>query len=256
MKANRIAALVLCVMGVLWGCSSGGGGNNGGGDNCADYNPVIDTANFPSTPLVDNQYFPLVPGTTFYYTNTITEGTTITTQDIQVAVTSDTKIILGVTCVVVRDVVYEGGTTNILEDTFDWYAQDKDGNVWYFGEDTTAFESGQPPSKEGSWEAGVNGAKPGIVMWADPPAHINVPYRQECLSEVAEDKAEVLSVTASATVPYNSGTTFTNCVQTKDYSDIEPEVIENKYFAPGIGQVLTVTVQGGNEREELVAITP
>ena len=253
MTASRMVVLVLCAMSVMWGCSSSGGGDDQG-DNCADYNPVIDTANFPATPLVNNQYFPLVPGTTFYYTNTITEGTTITTQDIQVAVTSDTKIILGVTCVVVHDVVTEGAT--LIEDTYDWYAQDKDGNVWYFGEDTITYEAGSPPSTEGSWEAGVNGAKPGIVMWADPQAHINVPYRQECLSEVAEDKAEVLSVTASATVPYNSGTTFTNCVQTKDYSDIEPEVVENKYFAPGIGQVLTVTVQGGNEREELVAITP
>lgn len=256
MKANRIAAFVLCLMGLMWGCSSGGGGNNGGnngGDNCANYNPVIDPANFPPTPLVSNQYFPLVPGTIFSYVNTITEGTTITTQDISVEVTNDTKLILGVNCVVVHDVVYEGGTTNILEDTFDWYAQDNDGNVWYFGEDTTAFEPGEPPSKEGSWEAGVNGAKPGIIMWADPGAHINQPYRQECLSGVAEDNGEVLSVTESVTVQYGS---FSDCVQTKDYSDLEPGVVENKFYAPGIGLVLTVTVQGGDEREELVAITP
>jgi hypothetical protein len=230
----------------MWGCSSGGGGNHGGdneGDNCAKYNPVIDPANFVTG--VDNPYFSLTPGTTLYYLKTNIEGTT----------TTETKVILGVTCVVVHDVVYEHGTTNLVEDTYDWYAQDKDGNVWYFGEDTVSYEGGAT-STEGSWEAGVKGAKPGILMWAHPEDHIGETYRQECLSEVAEDKAQVLSVTASATVPYNSGTTFTNCVQTKDYSDLEPEVVENKYFAPGVGQVLTVMVQGGDEREELVASTP
>jgi hypothetical protein len=251
MKANRIAALVLCLMGLMWGCSSGGGGNNGG-DDCANYNPVIDPTNFPSNPVVDNQYFPLVPDQTLHYLDTIIEGTTTTYQDNEVTTTSDTKVILGVTCVVVHDVAYEHGTMNVLEDTYDWYAQDNDGNVWYFGEDTTAFEDGQS-SKEGSWEAGVDGAKPGIIMWAHPEDHIGATYRQECLSGVAEDKGEVLSVTETKTVTYG---TFMNCVQTKDFSDLEPGVVENKFYAPGIGQILAVTVQGGDETEELVDITP
>jgi hypothetical protein len=215
------------------------------------YNPTIDPANFVSG--VDNQYFPLVPGQIYHYLNTLTEGTTITKQDITLTTTHDTKVILGVTCVVVHDLVTIAGTTTILEDTLDWYAQDKDGNVWYFGEDTKAYENGAGPADtEGSWEAGVDNAKPGVVMYSDPEAHLNVPYRQEYLPDVAEDKAEVLSVVESATVPYG---TFTNCVMTKDYSDIEPDVVEHKYFAPGVGQVRTVTVQGGTEEEVLVDIT-
>ncbi len=157
------------------------------------------------------------------------------------------------TCVVVHDLVTIHGTNTILEDTLDWYAQDKDGTVWYFGEDTKSYENGVGPADtEGSWEAGVNGAKPGIIMYADPEAHMNVPYRQEYLSGVAEDKAEVLSVLESATIPYG---TFTKCIMTKDYSDIEPDVVEHKYFAPGVGQVSTVTVLDGNEEEVLVNIT-
>jgi hypothetical protein len=107
-------------------------------------------------------------------------------------------------------------------------------------------------STEGSWEAGVNGAKPGIVMYGSPQEHIGKPYRQEYLKDVAEDWAEVLSVNETATVLYGS---FTNCVKTRDYSNLEPDVEENKYFAPGIGNVLTVTVKGGNEREELISIS-
>jgi hypothetical protein len=226
-------------------------GCNNSSSSDESYNPTIDPANFVSG--VDNQYFPLVPGQTYHYLNTITEGTTITKQDITLTTTQDTKVIMGVTCVVVHDLVTIAGTNTILEDTFDWYAQDKDGNVWYFGEDTKAYENGAGPAdSEGSWEAGIDNAKPGIVMYGDPEAHLNVPYRQEYLPDVAEDKAEVLSVAETATVPYG---TFTNCVMTKDYSDIEPDVVEHKYFAPGVGQVRTVTVQGGTEEEVLVDIT-
>jgi hypothetical protein len=245
MRRYRTLIPILFVMIFIWGCSSSTGGRHVD----TTYNPVIDPANFVDA--VDNQYFPLVPGTTFDYVETITEGTEVTTQDIAVTVTHDTKVILGVTCTVVHDVATQEGT--IVEDTYDWYAQDTDGNVWYFGEDTKAYEIGSTtPDTEGSWEAGVNNAKPGIVMHGHPEDYINVVYRQEYLPGVAEDKAEVLSVTESAAVPYG---TFENCVMTKDYSDIEPDVIEHKLFAPGIGQVSAVTVQGGNEVEELVNIT-
>jgi hypothetical protein len=247
MKTYRTAVLVLVVMSLIWGCSSSSGGSHVD----TTYNPVIDPANFVTG--VDNQYMPLVPGQIFHYLNTTTEGSTTTEQDITVTTTHDTKVILGVTCVVVHDLVTIHGTNTILEDTFDWYAQDKDGTVWYFGEDTKSYEDGVGPADtEGSWEAGVDGAKPGIVMYANPEAHINVPYRQEYLSGVAEDKAEVLSVLEAATVPYGP---FTNCIMTKDYSDLEPDVVEHKYFAPGVGQVRTVTVLGDNEEEVLVNIT-
>lgn len=201
------------------------------------YNPTIDPADF--VPAVSNPYFPLVPGTTFHYTSQ--------QEQIAVTVTHDTKVILGVSCTVVHDVVTEDG--EITEDTFDWYAQDKDGNVWYFGEDTKAFDDGQV-STEGSWEAGVDGGKPGIVIEGQP--RVGDAYRQEYAPGVAEDRGEVLSLAESVTVPFGS---FENCLKTKDFSDLEPIVVENKVFCPGVGQVLAVTVQGGSDREELASIT-
>ncbi len=239
MKTKRVAVLFLCLITVSCGFVFGKGQ--------IDYDPHIDPANFVTG--VNNQYFPLVPGRTLHYENTITEGKSITTESITVTTMHDTKVILGVTCMVVHDVVSENGV--IIEDTYDWYAQDKAGDVWYFGEDTKALERGSW-TKEGSWEAGVKGAKPGIIMYADPKAHIGVPYRQEYFKGEAEDMAEVLGVNQPVSVKYGS---YTNCVKTKDYTDLEPKVIENKYFAPGIGPVLVTIVQGGKEREELVSIT-
>ena len=247
MKTSRMTVIVIFVLSIMWGCSSSTGGHHVD----TSYNPVIDPADFVAG--VDNPHMPLVPGTTFHYLNTITEGTTVTEQDIALTTTHDTKVILGVTCVVVHDLVTIHGTNTILEDTLDWYAQDTEGNVWYFGEDTKKYENGTGPAiTEGSWEAGVDNAKPGITMQDHPENHMNEIYRQEYLPGVAEDKAEVLSVTESATVPYGS---FTNCVMTKDYSDLEPDVVEHKFFASGVGQVRTVMIQGGNEEEVLVDIT-
>jgi hypothetical protein len=201
------------------------------------YNPNIDPANFVAA--VSNPYFPLVPGTTFHYT--------APQEDIMVTVTHATKVIIGVTCTVVHDVVTDGG--ELKEDTFDWYAQDRDGNVWYFGEDTKAYDNGQVSTK-GSWEAGVNGGKPGIIV----KGHLQVgdAYRQEYAAGVAEDRGEVLSLTESVTVPAGS---FENCLKTKDTSDLNANDIENKFYCPNVGQVLAVTVPGGTDREELVSIS-
>ena len=201
------------------------------------YDPAIDPADFVAA--VTNPYFPLEPGTTFHYESQ--------SEEIAVTVTHETKTIIGVACTVVHDVVMEDG--EITEDTFDWYAQDRAGNVWYFGEDTTAFENGQP-DKEGSWEAGVDGAKPGIAVEGVP--RIGDKYRQEFYRGVAEDRGEVLSLTESVQVAYG---TFENCLKTKDYTDLAPDVVENKVFCPGVGQVLALTVEGGNDREELVSLT-
>jgi hypothetical protein len=199
------------------------------------YNPTIDPANFVAA--VSNPYLPLVPGTSFHYR---TED-----EDIMVTITHDTKVILGVTCTVVHDVATEDG--EITEDTFDWYAQDKDGNVWYFGEDTKAYNDGQV-STEGSWEAGVDRAKPGIIMKADP--HVGDSYRQEYAPGVAEDRGEVLSLDESVTVAAGS---FEHCLKTKDYTDLEPATAENKFYCPNVGEVLAVSTEG--DREELVSIT-
>jgi len=206
------------------------------------YNPVIKPANFVAH--ITNQYFPLVPGTVFKYSS-MKEGTA---QDVTITVTSDTKVILGVTCTVIHDEVTEGAV--LVEDTYDWYAQDKDGNVWYFGEDTKSYDNGQV-STEGSWQAGVHGAKPGIVVEGIPK--VGDKFRQEYQAGVAEDRSEVLSLTASATSPYGN---FSDCMETKDYSALEPGVIEHKFFCPNVGQVQTIMVEGGNEHEELVSITP
>jgi hypothetical protein len=206
------------------------------------YNPTTDPANFVTT--IDNQYFPLTPGTTFIYEGQTAEGTERT----EVYVSHRTKKILGVTCVEVADDVSVDGT--LVEATLDWYAQDKDGNVWYFGEDSKEYENGQIVSTAGSWEAGVDGAKPGIVMEADPK--VGDSCRQEYYKGEAEDMADVLSLNESITVLYGS---FSKCLKTKDYTALEPGVAENKYFAPGVGNVLTVMAKGGSERSELVDIT-
>src|SRR5262249_6971462 len=128
-------------------------------------------------------------------------------------------------------------------------AQDKDGNVWYFGEDTKAFDNGQV-STEGSWEAGVDGAQPGIIMEGHP--QVGDAYRQEFARGVAQDRGQVLSLNESATVPYGS---FQNCLKTKEFSDLEPGIVENKVYCSNVGQVLATTVQGGSDFEKLVSIT-
>jgi hypothetical protein len=243
MRFRHTCGLIAVVLGLLVAaCGSGTSPTmepSGGSTTAAPaYNPAIDPADF--VPGVTNTYFPLAPGTVFHYQ---TVGTTETTT---VTVTGDTRVIMGVTCVVVHDVVMDEGV--LVEDTYDWYAQDRQGNVWYLGEASTAYD-GDQTSTAGSWEAGVGGALPGIVMEANPA--VGDAYRQEYLAGVAEDRAEVLALGEAITIPYSS---FQGCVRTKDWTDLEPEVVENKTFCSGAGQVLAVTVQGGEEREELVAV--
>jgi hypothetical protein len=206
-----------------------------------DYNPVINPSDFVDR--IDNRYFPLQPGTTFISTGQ-EEGNA---QRDEMVVTFETKVILGVRCVVVHDTVMNDGT--LAEDTLDWYAQDKAGNVWYFGEATAEYENGKVVSREGSWEAGVNGAQPGIIMEADPQLYSS--YRQEYSAGVAEDMAEVLSLTAPASVPYGS---YQQTLLTKEWTPLEPDVVEQKYYAPGVGEVRSVTVKGGSEELKLVEV--
>jgi hypothetical protein len=157
-------------------------------------------------------------------------------------------MINGVPCVEVRDTVLLDG--QLKEDTLDWYAQDRDGTVWYFGEDTKEYEDGEVVSTEGSWTAGVDGAQPGILMPAQPQAGDR--YRQEYYQGHAEDMAEVLGVTAAAAVPAGS---YSGAVETKETTPLEPTALENKYYARGVGPVLTVDVHGGGVRDELVRFT-
>jgi hypothetical protein len=202
----------------------------------------LDPGNFVSK--VDHPYFRLTPGTTFLYRGE-TEG--VPTRDVM-TVTSDTKVILGVTTTVVHDQAYEDGV--LAEDTFDWYAQDKAGNVWYFGEDTKELdENGNVISTEGSWEAGVHGAEPGIVMEATPKKGDK--YQQEFAADVAEDMAQVIGFVDSFCVSYGC---FDNVLVTKEWTPLEKGVVENKYYAKGIGFIFGVIVKGGDEQSELVRV--
>lgn len=205
----------------------------------------IDPGNFVS--YVDNPYFPLVPGTTFTYRGE-TDG--VPTRSVM-TVTNDTKVILGVTTIVVHDQAYEGRV--LVEDTFDWYAQDTAGNVWYFGEDTKELdEKGNVISTAGSWEAGVNGAEPGIIMLADPKKGDK--YQQEFAAGVAEDMAQVIALQASFCYPYDPYTCYNNVLVTKEWTPLERGVIENKYYARDVGFIFSEMVKGGDEYTELVRV--
>jgi hypothetical protein len=204
----------------------------------------LDPADF--TTAIDNPYFPLAVGSRWVVRVTDAEGLE---QHEVITVTDQTKQIAdGVEARVVRDVVNEGGKP--AEITDDWYAQDSEGNVWYFGEDTAEFHNGKKDTS-GSFEAGVNGADAGVAMLAHPEA--GQTYREEYYADHAEDRSKVLSLDEQAEVPYGH---FTDVLLTKDYSPIEPDVLEYKLYAKGIGQVLAQSVSGGSEREELVSFTP
>jgi hypothetical protein len=199
---------------------------------------TIDPANF--TTLIDNSWWPMAVGSEWRYTETDAEGTV---SKVVVTVTPDTKVIMGVTTVVVHDVLSEDGNT--VEDTFDWYAQDLAGNIWYFGEDTKEFtDSGVDTA--GSWEAGVDGALPGVIVPADPQPGLT--YREEYLAGEAEDQAMVLSIDEQAEVAAGS---YTGLLMTKNFTPVEPDVLEYKWYAQDVGQVLAITVSGGSDREEL-----
>lgn len=205
------------------------------------YNPVINPDEFVE--VVDNPYFPLTPGTTFVYEG---ESEDETIRD-EVFVTNETKKVMGINTIAVRDREFADG--ELAEETFDWYAQDKDGNVWYFGEDSREYDEGKVVSTAGSWEAGVDGAQPGIIMEGNP--QVGDTYRQEYLAGEAEDMAEVISLNETVTVAHGS---FKDCLKTKEWTPLEPGIEENKYYAAGTGLVLEITVKGGSERLELVDI--
>jgi hypothetical protein len=202
----------------------------------------INAENF--TTNIDNPFFPLQPGTTFIYKGN-KEGSK---QRDEFAVTDRTVVIDGVTCRVGHDKVFMQGV--LQEDTFDYFAQDVDGNVWYFGEDTEELDSkGRVVSTEGTWRAGVDGAQPGIIMEAHPK--VNDHYFQEVAAPIAQDEAIVLNLHEIVAVPFGK---FTNCLQTKEFTQLEPGNVEHKFYAGGVGFILGVVVKGGKERLALVNI--
>ena len=214
----------------------------GGGDALPQGSePVeLDPADFVAE--IDNPYWPMRPGTTWVYRETDAEGTV---QRVDVTVTDRTKTILGIAAVVVHDVVTQDG--ELIEDTYDWYAQDTSGNVWYLGEATKEFENGEVTTTAGSWEAGVDGAQPGIIVPADP--EVGMTYRQEHYAGEAEDEGEILSLDERAEVPFGP---FDNVLMTKDTTPLDPDVLEHKFYAEGVGPILVLGLSGGGGREELV----
>ena len=182
---------------------------------------------------------PFRPGTTFIY-----EGGG---EHIEVTVTADTRTVMGVETVVVRDTVTVKG--KVTEDTDDWYAQDRAGNVWYFGEATDSFEDDPAGDPAGSWEAGVDGAQPGIVMLADPRG--GDLYRQEFLKGQAEDLALVRRLDGAITVRAGS---YADVLVTEEWTPLEPDTVEYKYYARGIGNVAERVVVGGDDLVELVEV--
>ena len=183
---------------------------------------------------VTNPWFPLVPGTVFVYTG---EKDGERGADI-VTVTHSTKVIRGVRCTAVSDRLSVRG--HLAERTTDWYAQDAHGNVWYFGEDTAELNAaGKVTSREGTWQAGVDGAKAGIFMPAHP--RVGQSFRQEFLKGRAEDHFEVIRLAGRSMV-------------TKEWTPLEPDTLDHKGYKRGTGLVKEETVKGGNERLTLSVV--
>ena len=201
--------------------------------------PTFSSSNFHHSTRIDNPYSPLIPGDLYTYTGTLKKQ-----QEVDASyVTHNTPTIDGIKVVEVRDRVYLDGV--LSEETLDWYAQDDQGNVWYMGEFTTELPSGD---HTGSWTAGVDGAQPGYIMEANPQVGDN--YCQENATS-ARDAAQVVSLTASRSVPY--GTFSGNVLQTKEYSLVEPHS-EYKYYAPGVGMLEAIALNGGSEDIQLTTI--
>jgi hypothetical protein len=207
------------------------------------YQADLDPADFVTE--IDNPYLPLLPGSRWVYEGE-SDGEA---ERIEVVVTDARRAIGGIVATVVRDSVYVDD--ELVEDTYDWYAQDREGNVWYLGEDSNDYEDGVNLSREGSWEHGVDGAQAGIVMLAHPVE--GDAYRQELLVGEAEDLGEVIQTGATVSTPVGD---HDDVVVTEDWNPLEPDVVENKWYAPGVGMVREEFVEGGSGSVELVAYTP
>lgn len=205
-----------------------------------DYTASFDAAAF--VPGVNNRFFPLVPGTRYEYR----EGD----ESVTLEVLSETRVVMGVATTIVHDQVRKNG--KLIEDTFDWYAQDRNGTVWYFGEDSREMDGDRVLNRHGSWEAGVNGARPGIIMWGNPAAHIGEPYRQEFAAGTAEDYGKVVAVDVKVTVPYGN---FTGCVKTEDWNALKRFSQEGKFYCPDVGLVRETIWKTNATKAALISVT-
>jgi hypothetical protein len=238
--AVGVLAVVVPLSGIAVAAKPGKPSRLPQGSEAVHLNPAAFTIN------IDNPYWPMQPGSRWVYRETDPEGAR---QRVVVTVTDQTKRIAnGITARVVHDVVTERGRP--VEVTDDWYAQDRAGNVWYLGEHTTEYANGKPTTTEGSFEAGVDGAQPGVIMPARPRAGLS--YRQEYYKGHAEDKARVLSLKEQVEVPFGHFP-HGRVVMTSDLNPLKPKMLEYKFYARGVGPVLSVGVSGGSDREEVVS---
>jgi hypothetical protein len=248
-RPNRSTRAALALVLALGGCGSSDG------DQCTPADPIDPPAAAAPDPAdfvdgngdpfpIDNSYWPLPVGTTWTFAGQ-EDGETI---DDTVMVTDEAKTVMGIAVVVVRDTVSLDG--ELAEATDDWYAQDADGNVWYLGEDTAEYEEGEITSTEGSWEAGVDGALPGVIMPAAPA--VGDDGTMEYYPGHAEDMWEVLAVGETITVEAG---TYSDVLRTREWTPLEPCVSEEKWYAPGVGFIKSTITAGGNEDAELVSVT-
>jgi hypothetical protein len=237
-RCNGLAAVAALLL-LAAGCGSDGSSSLPTGSERVE----LDPDDFSTT--IDNPYWPMRPGSKWVFRETDGKGGE---QLVEVTVTSETKLIAGIEARVVHDVVTED--RELVEDTLDWYAQDADGNIWYLGEDTKEYENGEVVSTEGSWEHGVDGAQGGIAVPAEPRP--GLAYRQEYYAGKAEDAAEVLSVEERVQVPFGK---FDHVLMTRDFTPLDPDLVEHKFYARGVGPILALTISGGSDREELVEFT-
>jgi hypothetical protein len=233
MKRNQFLVIAMTfVLVLLAGCASKGDTSADGG-----YSVNVTAADFVAG--IDNPYLPFIPGSKWVYEARLEDGSV---ERNEVEVLEETRNVNGVTATVVHDVVFVEG--QLTEETYDWYAQDRDGNVWYLGEDVDNYENGVLADHAGSWEWGRDGALPGVMMWANPSAHMNEEYYQEYYAGEAEDQGKVLSITESVDVPVGS---FEKVVKTYDFSAIDPDLKENKFYASGIGLIKEIDMTTGEE---------
>lgn len=203
---------------------------------------TLDPADFVAT--IDHPFWPMRPGNVWIYRQTDAERNVLR---VVVMVTDRTKRILGIEATVVHERVMTDG--QLVEDTFDWYAQDAAGNLWFLGEDAKGYKNGEVVTTGGSWKAGVDGAQPGIILPAEP--QVGMAYREEYYAGEAEDEAVVLGVDAQIDVPAGS---FEGVLLTRDFSALDPGVVEHNFYARGLGPVLVLRVSGGKSRKELTRI--
>jgi hypothetical protein len=233
---QRFAPLVLALVALACSGSAAPVIDPGDGGN---YSFDLTPADFVT--VIDHPYLPLIPGSRWVYEG---EG-----EQTVVEVLTETRVVMGITATVVRDTVSEEG--EVIEDTYDWFAQDLSGNVWYLGEETVEYRDGEPASAAGSWEAGVDGALPGIVMPAVP--QVGDAYRQEYYAGQAEDMAEVARIDQTTTIAIGA---YSAVIVITEWTPLDAGVVEEKFYAPGVGVIREVRVRGGSGSAELVEFDP